>query len=360
MIREKLIGLNQKQFPGHLFYAPEWIVLGVNNTCNLHCKMCDVGVGYTSSNFYQNLMGAQPLHMPLDLFKKIVDQTIAFFPKAKLGLAFTEPLVYKYLYEGLKYASENKLFTSITTNALNLRKMSDKLIDAGLNELYVSLDGPADVHNEIRGYNQSFERAVEGIDYLLTKKNAPDISVYCVITQWNYNRLQEFLNYFKTRKLREVGFMHTNYTPDHVAAAHNTSYGALYPATASNMQDIDINAYDLPAIWAEISAIKQKKYPFRLSFFPNITDVAQLELFYKKPEQFYGRRCYDIFRAIMVKSNGEVIPAHGRCYNLTIGNIYEQNLKTIWNSEVIARFRKDITKAGGLLPACSRCCSAFG
>jgi radical SAM protein with 4Fe4S-binding SPASM domain len=153
--------------------------------------------------------------------------------------------------------------------------------------------------------------------------------------------------------------MHTNYTPDHVANAHNSLYGQLYPATSSNMQDIDINAYDLAAIQTEINAIKRKSYPFRVSFSPDIADLTKLELFYKHPEQFYGKRCYDIFRAVMIKSNGEVIPAHGRCYNLTIGNIYEQNLKVIWNSEVIARFRKDITTAGGLLPACSRCCSAF-
>ncbi|MCC6369579.1 MAG: radical SAM protein [Bacteroidia bacterium] len=358
-MRQKLKYLNQTLFPQNNFFAPDWIVLGVNNTCNLHCKMCDVGVGYTESNFYQNLMGAQPLHMPLELFKNIVDQTVTHFPKAKLGLAFTEPLVYKHLYEGLKYAAEKKMFTSVTTNALNLRKIADKLIDAELNELYVSLDGPADVHNEIRGYKLSFEKAMEGIDYLLTQKKAPKISVYCVITQWNYNRLQEFLNYFKNRGLHEVGFMHTNYTPDVVANNHNVIYGQLYPATASNMQDIDMNAYDLPAILAEIKSIKQQTYPFKVSFSPDITELQKLELFYKKPEQFYGKRCHDIFRTMMIKSNGEVIPAHGRCYNLTIGNIYQNNLQHIWNSSIISKFRKDVTAAGGFLPACSRCCSAF-
>ncbi len=345
--------------PGKIFYAPDWIVLCVNNTCNLHCKMCDVGVGYTESNFYQNLMGTDPLHMPLDLFKKIVDQNVALFPNAKLGLGYTEPLVYKYLYEGLKYAAEKKVFTSVTTNALNLRKMADKLIDAELKELYVSLDGPADVHNEIRGYKLSFEKAVEGIDYLLTQKKAPKISVYCVITQWNYTRLKEFLDYFKNSGLHEVGFMHTNYTPDSVAINHNALYGQLYPATASNMQDIDIDAYDLPAILSEIKSIKQQAYPFKVSFSPNINELQQLELFYKHPEKFYGKRCHDIFRTIMIKSNGDVIPAHGRCYNLTIGNIYQNSLKQIWNSAIVSKFRKDVVSAGGFLPACSRCCSAF-
>ncbi len=321
--------------------------------------MCDVGVNYNESNFYQNLMGTQPLHMPLDLFKKIADQAAKYYPNTKLGYAFTEPLVYKHLYESLKYAAERKLFTSVTTNALNLRKIADKLIDAELDELYVSLDGPADIHNEIRGYNQSFEKAVEGIDYLFHQKRKPKISIYCVITQWNIGRLKEFLDYFKDYPLAHIGFMHTNYTPDALAERHNLHYGNLYHATASNMKDIDITSYDLNALHAEILEIKQKKYAFPVSFSPEITDKEKLIGFYHHPEKFHGKKCYDVFNTIMIKSNGDVIPAHGRCYNLKIGNLYEDTLPAIWNSGVIAKFRNDLNKAGGLLPACSRCCSAF-
>jgi radical SAM protein with 4Fe4S-binding SPASM domain len=359
VIKNKLISFNQKFYPGKLFYAPKWIVLGVNNTCNLHCKMCDVGVDYSESNFYQNLVGTKPLHMPMDLFKRIADQTARYFPESKLGYAFTEPLVYSHLYESLKYATEKKLFTSITTNALSLRKWSDKLIDGGLDELYISLDGPPEIHNEIRGYSKSFEKAIEGIEYLLAQKNQPKISVFCVITQWNIGRLQEFLDYFKKYPLEQIGFMHTNYTPDQVADDHNLRFGDLYHATASNMKDIDLDAYDLKLLYTEMEAIKKQSYPFRVSFSPEISSYEKLHSFYHEPEKLFGKRCHDIFTAIMIKSNGDVIPAHGRCYNLTIGNIYEQNLDEIWNSTVVSRFRKDVTKAGGLLPACSRCCSAF-
>lgn len=356
----KLISLNQRFYPEKLFYAPDWIVLGVNNTCNLHCKMCDVGVNYDQSNFYQNLMGSQPVHMPLDLFKKIVDDAKLYFPNVKLGYAFTEPLVYKYLYESLVYARDNNIFTSITTNALNLRKWADKLVDAGLNELYISLDGPADIHNDIRGYKLSFEKAVEGIEYLFSLKKHPKISLFCVVTQWNIGRLKEFADSFRKFPLTQIGFMHTNYTPDSVAEFHNSQFGAMYPATASNMQDIDINKYDLDLLYSEMLEIKKTSYPYQITFSPEINSRSQLEFFYHNPEKHFGRKCYDAFNMIMVKSNGDVIPAHGRCYNLKIGNMHEQNLRSIWNSPVISKFRKQLNTSGGLLPACSRCCSAFG
>ncbi|MES2515729.1 MAG: radical SAM protein [Bacteroidota bacterium] len=356
---DKLKYLNQKHIPQKLFYGPDWLVLGVNNTCNLHCKMCDVGVDYSDSNFYQNLVGTTPLHMPMELFRKIADQAAMYYPNTKLGYAFTEPLVYSHLYESLKYASQKKLFTSITTNALSLKKWADKLIDGGLNELYVSLDGPADIHNEIRGYSKSFEKAVEGIDYLFSQPKRPKISLFCVITQWNIGRLKEFLDHFRDYPFEQIGFMHTNYTPDGVADDHNIRFGKEYFATASNMKDIDLNQYDLKTLFSEIEEIKKTTYPFRVSFSPEISDRQTMYSFYHEPEKLYGKKCYDIFTAVMIKSNGDVIPAHGRCYNLTIGNLYQENLKEIWNSKIIAKFRKTVANEGGLLPACSRCCSAF-
>ncbi len=356
---DKLKHLNQNYFPQKLFYGPKWLVLGVNNTCNLHCKMCDVGVDYKDSNFYQNLVGTTPLHMPLELFKKIADQASLYYPTTKLGYAFTEPLVYSHLYESLKYASSKNLFTSITTNGLSLRKWADKLIDADLKELYISLDGPADIHNEIRGYNKSFEKAVEGIDYLLSQPKHPKISIFCVITQWNIGRLKEFLDYFKDYSIEQIGFMHTNYTPDNVAENHNIRFGMEYHATASNMKDINLDAYNLKVLFSEIEEIQKTNYKFNVSFSPEINNYKQLHSFYHEPEKLYGKKCYDIFNAIMIKSNGDVIPAHGRCYNINIGNVYKNDLKEIWNSNVISKFRKDVTQEGGLLPACSRCCSAF-
>ncbi len=321
--------------------------------------MCDVGVDYKDSNFFQNLVGTKPLHMPLELFKTIADQAAENYPETKLGFAFTEPLVYSHLYESLKYASEKKLFTSVTTNALSLRKWADKLVDAQLKEINVSLDGPADVHNEIRGYTKSFEKAIEGIDYLLGLKNAPSVSVFCVITQWNIGRLKEFTDYFRKYPLKEIGFMHTNYTPGSVAAAHNAKFGNLYHATASNMQDIDLSKYNLELLQSEIQTIRKENYRYKVTFSPELHSQNELHGFYHEPGKFFGKKCFDIFRAVMIKSNGDVIPAHGRCYNLTIGNLYEQSLPEIWNSKIIAKFRTDVNNAGGLLPACSRCCSAF-
>lgn len=353
----KLHSLNRKLWPKHLYYAPQWLVLGVNNICNLHCKMCDVGTQSLDTNFAVNLVGTDPLHMPMTLFERIVDQTKKYFPTTKLGYAFTEPLVYKHLEESLDYANRSGLFTSITTNALNLRQKSDILVRGGLDELFISLDGPQDIHNEIRGHKSSHQRALEGIEALQSKSNIP-ISIYGVITEWNIGHLKAFLDELKPYKLKHVGFLHSNFITPESAKLHNEVFGAKYFATPSNVEEVSFEAFDLQALSEELSEIMQTKYPFPTSVTPPIIDREKMDIYYHKPQQKVGQACLDVFNNIMIKSDGSVIPAHGRCFNRTMGNVYTETLKEIWNSSELIELRKALQTNGGLLPACTRCCSA--
>lgn len=358
-IVDKLKKANIRYFPQRMLFAPEWLVLGVNNICNLHCKMCDVGVDFNQSNFFENLMGSRPINMPLELIKTIIKQAAHYYPNTKLGYAFTEPLIYPHLVESLFYAKDHQLYTSITTNALTLKRHAKNLCDAGLNDIFISLDGPEVIHNQIRGHKSSFQRALQGIEALLMENTRPDISIFCVITEWNIGYLNEFVQALKHLPLKQIGFMHTNYTPDSVATAHNQRFGDDYPATASNMEEIHIDQMDLALLWEEMQELKSLKIPFPIRFSPELDTKEQLDLFYYHPEIKIGKRCGDAFRTMMIKSDGSVIPAHGRCYNLTLGNLYDDSLKKIWNSAVGSRFRSTLMKEGGLLTACSRCCSAF-
>lgn len=350
---------NQKILPKNYFFSPEWIVLGVNNVCNLHCKMCDVGTKTLETNFAQNLIGTHPLNMPLDLLKKIIDQMAFYYPNSKLGYAFTEPLVYPYLQESLEYANSKNIKTTVTTNALTLKQNASKLVSGGLSELYISLDGPQEIHNNIRGHAKSFQKAVEGIEEIFRINSKQSISIFCVITEWNIGYLKEFVAFFNQFPLQQIGFMHTNFTPQSVADAHNLIWKTKYEATASNVEEINIDNYNLDVLWEEINEIKNEKFNFSVSFSPEIEHKEKLMEFYLNPEKKIGKICNDVFSNIMIKSDGSVIPAHGRCYNLTLGNLNAENLKEIWNSKVLNQFRADLINNGGQLPACSRCCSAF-
>ena len=351
-------------YPRRLFYGPDWIVLGVNNACNLHCKMCDVGVSFEGSNFYRNLTGSDPLNMPLDLVRQVVDQAAAAWPNVSIGFAFTEPLAYPPVVEAVRLASEKGLRTSLTTNGLTLSRHAQGLVGAGLRHLMVSLDGPPAIHNAIRGHKSSFEKAIAGIQmYLDEAKGAArptGVSIFCTITQWNIGHLESFLDLLRPLRLEQVGLMHTSFVTEATAQQHNQTFGGGYPATASNMSEIDLGAMDLDRLWTEIVSIESRSWPWPLSMSPRVASRPALETFYRSPSVFVGKRCNDTFSKMLIQSNGDVLPAAGRCFNVKIGNLRESSLSEIWNGNALGGFRKTLVDAGGLLPACSRCCAAYG
>jgi Fe-coproporphyrin III synthase len=293
------------------------------------------------------------------LFKIIADQTQIYFPKAKLGFAFTEPLAYPQIVQAIEYATKKNLYTAITTNALLLPNKAEGLVKAGLSEIFVSLDGLEQTHNEIRGNSKSFQKALEGIKKLFEFEHHPKVSILSAITEWNVENLKDFVDFFKDLPLNEIGFMHTQFGDPNIAVTHNKKWGNIYPATESNLDVVNLNNMDLPQLLAQIKSIKAETYPFRIYFSPEIENLKDLDIYYNQPKVIIGKRCEAVYSSIMIKSDGSAIPAHGRCYNLKVGNIYNESLKDIWTSNTFGKFRKDLRDADGFLPACSRCCSAF-
>ena len=63
---------------------------------------------------------------------------------------------------------------------------------------------------------------------------------------------------------------------------------------------------------------------------------------------------------LMIDADGEAVPVHGRCYRFPIANILNVGLAGLWTHPSIEDLRATLGEAGGLLPACSRCCGGFG
>jgi len=356
----RLRALNERLMPGRLVFGPTHVVLGVNNFCNLRCVMCDVGTGNSETNFGANLVGAKTRSMPIDLFRHIADAMVAYCPDAHLAFAFTEPLAWRPIGEALALAKERNLSSSVTTNGLLLVRHVDDLAGGRCRDLAVSLDGPEAVHDAIRRHPGSYARAIEGIEALAAKPGAPDISVYCTITELNVGSLRPFLREMSRLPLKRVGLLHNNFVTADQAEAHNALYSGSLHATASNVFLTDPARIDLKLLAEELQEIERTDYPFSVLIQPRTTSLAALETYYRHPQTPVGRACHDASRMLMIDADGEAIPVHGRCFRFPIGNIREHSLASIWNHQQLAELRRALHRAGGLLPACSRCCSGFG
>jgi MoaA/NifB/PqqE/SkfB family radical SAM enzyme len=358
-MRGRLRALNERFLPQHLMFGPQCVVLGVNNFCNLRCVMCDVGTGDSETNFGANLVGAATRSMPIELFRRIADQVALHYPGANLALAYTEPLAWPALSEALDYARALGLPAAVTSNGLLLPAKAEALAKAGCRELAISLDGPPEVHDAIRRRNGSYARAVEGIRMLQELEGAPPVSVYCTLTERNVGSLVDFLEGLGGLRLRRVGLIHNNFVTAELAALHNRTFGEAFGATASNVFEADPTAIDIEVLSAELTEIAARSFPFPVVVQPQVTTVEGLAAYYRDPAKPFGRRCTDIHRILMIDADGEALPANGRCYRFPIANIRETSLREIWNHASLAGARQALNDAGGLLPACSRCCGAF-
>jgi Fe-coproporphyrin III synthase len=355
----RIRSLNEILYPRHLFQGPTHIVLGVNNFCNLKCLMCDVGTDSKETNFGGNLMGSKTRSMPLSLFHRIVDQMVDFCPKAHLAFAFTEPLAWAPMGAALQYANKKGIDTSVTTNGMLLPKRAKELSGLCAN-VSVSLDGPEPIHDRIRRRSGSYARAVRGIQELASLDTQVRIGVFCTITEWNASHLVEFLATMSALPIHRVGLTHNNFVTAQQAQQHNVRFDAAFHATPSNVFSANPQAIALDALSRQLDQISRSQYPFAVSIQPRVIELAALEVYYRSPETALGKRCRDANRIVMIDSDGEAVPAHGRCFRFPIGNIRDKPLAALWNHPSLAALRTALADNGGLLPACTRCCGGFG
>ncbi len=112
--------------------APVCLYLETTNRCNLLCTTCP--------RTYEEL--EPPADMSWDLFTRIVDQypTIARVVLHGIG----EPMMVKDLPRMVRYLKDRGTYVLFNTNGTLLRpKKGRELIDAGLDELRISLDAAA-------------------------------------------------------------------------------------------------------------------------------------------------------------------------------------------------------------------------
>lgn len=100
-----------------------------------------------------------------------------------------EPLLREDLLEVLAYARTRGLKTGIATNGFLLDETAaDRIREAGVYSVQISLDGTEPTHNRIRGNPRSFTKAVRAIEHLL-RRRVPVLSAATTVTPQNLGEL---------------------------------------------------------------------------------------------------------------------------------------------------------------------------
>lgn len=369
-VATRLFGEDVNRADGYCRFAPEWLILCINNFCNLKCRMCDVGIGERASVFYANMIGDDPGNMSLDLLKQTLDGAMKFKPLPKVGVAFTEPLIHVQILDFCREIVSRGFFCSITSNGFLLPQKAEALVEMGVDEITISIDGPPDVHDRIRGRKGSFARLYEGMEKLNAARarlgtDKPRLRISSTINDLNWDQLCACLEAVAPVQPDSVNFAHLSFITDDMAATHNAIFTGEMSVAHSCLGEMDLSRINLPRLAEEIVAARiyaaERPHGPQVMFHPDLTTVDQLVRYYLEPAEYIGgKQCTDPFKMMMVKTDGTVIPAHSRCYNYPLGRVQDAPLTDIWNNARYLAFRRVLHEAGGSLPACTRCCGVVG
>lgn len=162
-----------------------WAVVEVTESCNFNCIWC-----YASSGYSKNHMSKENLKK---ILKKLSDAGVK-----QITYSGGEPTMYPYLKDAVKMAKEKGFIVHMNTNGYLLTKeLALELRKLGLSQVQINIDSiDPKKHDEIRGKEGSFHRAVEAL------KNAKKVGLTCasqsVLTKMNENEIFDIFKFCRS------------------------------------------------------------------------------------------------------------------------------------------------------------------
>ena len=127
------------------------------------------------------------------------------------------------------------MYCKITTNGVLLPKFAKQLIEADIQLINVSIDGPPKIHDLIRGVPGTFDKAYTGIKQIGTFKKEynisnPDIIIVFTISNYNYEHLVDTITVFDGLDIDGFHFGALSFKTKKMVERHNRLY-KKYPPT---------------------------------------------------------------------------------------------------------------------------------
>jgi sulfatase maturation enzyme AslB (radical SAM superfamily) len=175
-------------------YFPHQVLMESTSACQLRCSMCARSAALKKGTLKLG-------NMEEWLSVKIMTEVAQVNPDCRLWFCFFgEPTLSKDIWRRIRLAKEMGIkATIINSNGNNLTpSVSDRLIESGLDEIYIGLDAAtAETYQKVR-IRGNFEKVVGNIHYLLeNKKSNLKVVVQYGIYDENEHEVESFKEYWQ-------------------------------------------------------------------------------------------------------------------------------------------------------------------
>lgn len=286
---------------------PMAISIEPTTACNLECPACPSGLkAFTRSTG----------NMKEETFEKIIESLQSYL--LHINFYFQgEPLIHPKIYEWIHDASQNNIYTLVSTNAHFLSKENcKKIVASGLHKMILSIDGMTQQTYEQYRVKGKLKTVMEGIENLLEAKQHFNSTTPVIVLQWivfqhNVKELELFKQYCKDKQL---------YFQIKTAQVYSEEQREKLVPKDEKYTRYDINAQEL-----------------------RIKNTLQND-------------CWRMWASCVFTQDGRIVPC---CFDkdakYEMGDIKKQDFNIIWHSEEYTIFRKKILTARKSIDICTNC-----
>ncbi|AYL96009.1 radical SAM/SPASM domain-containing protein [Mucilaginibacter celer] len=317
----------------HKIAALPIVILMPHSACNCRCVMCDI---WKDNKNLKQLTEADVTNLLGALRKFGTKQVLMSGGEALLNTNFfrlceilrTEKIKVTLLSTGL----------SIKKNALNILKWVDDLI--------VSIDGDEALHDAIRNVPGAFNKLKEGVETIKSIDPKYRITARTVIHRLNFRNWPNIIE-----AARQMGIDQVSFLPADVSShAFNRQTAWAEP----KQHEILPGERELIDFQQVVNNVLSKQDDFTNRFIAE--SQAKIRDIYHYYAAFYGhnafpfKKCNAPWVSAVIEADGEVRPCF---FHEGIGNIRDNKLDEILNSEKAMSFRKTLDMAND--STCVKC-----
>jgi MoaA/NifB/PqqE/SkfB family radical SAM enzyme len=324
--------------PDHLIHKLPIVVLFPHNRCNCRCVMCDIWRIRQVREITR-----KDLESHMDAFLALQVRWVV--------LSGGEPQLANEFLDLCFLLRAHKIRVTLLTAGLLLRQNAESVVSA-VDDVVVSLDGPPQVHDQIRGVPGAFEKLANGIAALRRLRPDMTISGRCTIQKLNLDHLRDAVCAAKRIGLNSMSFL----AADVGSEAFNRPGG--WPL--ERQYEIALKQEELDRLETEIETlVREHAHDIQSGYIAESPEkLRRIGMHFRahlRPAHHVAPRCNAPWVSAVIEADGTVRPCF---FHRGLGNIHQEPLAAILNGQEALSFRSSLDVANNAI--CRRCvCSLY-
>ncbi len=314
------------------------LVILPHSRCNSRCVMCDI---WRIRQIRE--ITAVDMEPHLASLRRLKVRWVVF--------SGGEPLMHSDLWALARMLRREGIRTTLLTAGLTLERHALHVAEH-MDDVIVSIDGPREIHDHIRGVPDAYRRLARGIIALREKRASMPVHGRCTVQNHNFRHLRATVRSAHDLKLNSLSFL----AADMASEAFNHS--TPWPDSAG--ADVALNAIEVEDLAREIEdLISECQDEINTGFIRE--SPAKLRCIGLHFRAHLGQipprapRCNAPWVSAVIESDGAVRPCF---FHRPFGNLRSGTLVDIMNSDAAMQFRSQLDISTNAI--CQKCvCSLY-